>query len=108
MKKELYENIQKNWNSFGSLNEKKELDQKTIDAVAKMTDSNAHNYARMELAQALRNKRLENAYRAMETLTDYFNGLEPGMDKMRSKLDAHLKGQLENKFSNAKDIWGAL
>ena len=36
------------------LNEKKELDSKTIQAVAKMTQSNAHTHARLELAQSLR------------------------------------------------------
>ena len=41
------------------ITEKKELDAKTIQAVAKMTNSNAHNYARLELSQALRNKKLQ-------------------------------------------------
>ena len=50
------------------LNEKKELDSKTIQAVAKMTQSNAHTHARMELAQALRDKKLEKADRAINEL----------------------------------------
>ena len=44
-------------NEKKQLNEKKELDSKTIQAVAKMTQSNAHTHARMELAQALRDKK---------------------------------------------------
>ena len=89
------------------LNEKKELDSKTIQAVAKMTDSNAHTHARMELAQALRNKKLEKAYKALYELHMYFNQMNELMHA-RAKLDKELKAKLQSKFANFNEIWGAL
>ena len=89
------------------LNEKKELDSKTIQAVAKMTDSNAHTHARMELAQALRDKKLEKAYRALNELHNYFRQMNELMHA-REKLDKELKAKLQSKFANFDEIWGAL
>ena len=90
------------------LNEKKELDSKTIQAVAKMTDSNAHTHARIELAQALRNKRMEKAYRALNELNLYFGGYGPELSKVNQKMEKELYRQLVKNFSNAKEIIGAL
>ena len=89
------------------LNEKKELDSKTIQAVAKMTNSNAHTHARMELAQALRDKKLEKAYRALNELHNYFRQMNELMHA-REKLDKELKAKLQSKFANFDEIWGAL
>ena len=93
--------------SEGILNEKKELDSKTIQAVAKMTDSNAHTHARIELSQALRNKRLEKAYRGIYEVENFFND-SFGIEKIRTRIDQYLKRYLQNKFSNFDEIWGAL
>ena len=89
------------------LNEKKELDSKTIQAVSKMTDSNAHTHARIELAQALRDKKLEKAYRAINELHNYFRQMNE-LTHARAKLDKELKGKLQSKFANFDEIWGAL
>ena len=89
------------------LNEKKELDSKTIQAVAKMTQSNAHTHARLELAQALRDKKLEKAYRALNELHNYFRQMNELMHA-REKLDKELKAKLQSKFANFDEIWGAL
>ena len=94
-------------NEKKQLNEKKELDSKTIQAVAKMTDSNAHTHARMELAQALRDKKLEKAYRALNELHNYFRQMNELMHA-REKLDKELKAKLQSKFANFDEIWGAL
>ena len=94
-------------NEKKQLNEKKELDSKTIQAVAKMTDSNAHTHARMELAQALRDKKLEKAYRAINELHNYFRQMNELMHA-REKLDKELKAKLQSKFANFDEIWGAL
>ena len=94
-------------NEKKQLNEKKELDSKTIQAVAKMTDSNAHTHARMELAQALRDKKLEKAYRALNELHNYFRQMNELMHA-REKLDKELKAKLQSKFANFNEIWGAL
>ena len=90
------------------LNEKKELDSKTIQAVAKMTDSNAHTHARIELAQALRNKRMEKAYRALYELGDYLGGYGPELSKVNKKMEKELYRQLVRNFSNYEEIYNAL
>ena len=90
------------------LTEKKELDSKTIKAVAKMTDSNAHTHARIELAQALRNKRMEKAYRALNELNLYFGGYGPELSKVNQKMEKVLYKDIQRKFGNAKEIIGAL
>ena len=89
------------------ITEKKELDSKTIQAVAKMTDSNAHTHARIELSQALRDKKLEKAYRALNELHNYFRQMNELMHA-REKLDKELKAKLQSKFANFDEIWGAL
>ena len=94
-------------NEKKQLNEKKELDSKTIQAVAKMTQSNAHTHARIELAQALRDKKLEKAYRAINELHNYL-GRANETNVVRNYLDLRLKNALSKKFSNFDEIWGAL
>ena len=43
------------------LTEAKELPQKEIDFIAKLTDQNNHNSARLQLAQLMRNRNLEKS-----------------------------------------------
>ena len=95
-------------NEKKQLNEKKELDSKTIQAVAKMTQSNAHTHARIELAQALRNKRMEKAYRALYELGDYLGGYGPELAKVNTKMEKELYRQLIKNFSNYDEIYNAL
>ena len=90
------------------LNEKKELDSKTIQAVSKMTDSNAHTHARIELAQALRNKRMEKAYRALNELNLYFGGYGPELSKVNQKMEKVLYKELQRTFANFEEIRSAL
>ena len=89
------------------LTEKKELDARTIQAVEKMTQSNAHTHARIELSQALRNKRLEKAYRGIYEIENFFND-SFGIEKIRTRIDQYLERYLKAKFSNYKEIWSVL
>ena len=89
------------------ITEKKELDAKTIQAVAKMTNSNAHNYARLELSQALRNKKLQKAYQALIVLHQH-TGQMNDLITVRHTLDKELKYQLQRAYGNFDEIWGAL
>ena len=88
------------------LTEAKELPQKEIDFIAKLTDQNNHNSARLQLSQLMRNRRLEKGYRAIETLANMFNQMNELM-KAREKLDKMLFKQAERKYSNFRDIYGA-
>tara|TARA_Y100000034_G_scaffold21529_1_gene24756 strand:+ start:144 stop:434 length:291 start_codon:yes stop_codon:yes gene_type:complete len=89
------------------ITEKKELDAKTIQAVVKMTDSNAHNYARLELAQALRNKKLQKVYQALIVLHQH-TGQMNDLITVRHTLDKELKYQLQKTYGNFDEIWGSL
>ena len=90
------------------LTEKKELDSRTIKAISKMTQSNAHTHARIELAQALRNKKMEKAYRALYELNLYFGGYDGHLNKVQEKMEKELYRQLMRKFSNYDEIYDAL
>ena len=90
------------------LTEKKDLDARTIKAIEKMTQSNAHTHARIELAQALRNKRMEKAYRALYELGDYLGGYGPELSKVNKKMEKELYRQLVKNFSNYDEIYKAL
>ena len=88
------------------LTEAKELPQKEIDFIAKLTDQNNHNSARLQLAQLMRNKNLEKGYRAISTLANMFNQMNELM-KAREKLDKMLFSQAKKMYSNYDDIYGA-
>ena len=88
------------------LTEAKELPQKEIDFIAKLTDQNNHNSARLQLSQLMRNRRLEKGYRAIETLANMFNQMNE-LKKAREKLDKILFKQAKRMYSNYDDIYGA-
>ena len=88
------------------ITEGKELDQKIIDKIAKLTDQNHHTEARIELAKALRLKDLVKAYEAVDTIHLYLrraNETNVARDALDKKLFKYAKG----KFSNYKDIEGS-
>tara|TARA_B100001109_G_C18477672_1_gene296457 strand:- start:191 stop:481 length:291 start_codon:yes stop_codon:yes gene_type:complete len=88
------------------MTEGRELPQKDIDYIAKMTDTNNHNQARLHLAQVMKNRQLEKAYQAIITLHLMFNQMNEMM-KARQKLDKMLFQQAKRKYSNFKDIYGS-
>ena len=88
------------------LTEAKELPQKEIDFIAKLTDQNNHNSARLQLAQLMRNRNLEKGYRAIQTLANMFNQMNE-LKKAREKLDKMLFTQAKKMYSNYDDIYGA-
>ena len=94
-------------NEKKQLNEKKELDARTIKAIEKMTQSNAHTHARIELSQALRNKRLEKAYRGIYEVENFFND-SFGITPIRDRIDQYLERYVKAKFSNYEEIWSVL
>jgi|TARA_B100000085_G_scaffold102325_1_gene93130 hypothetical protein len=82
------------------------LPQKDIDYIAKMTDYNNHNQARLHLAQVMKNRHLEKAYQAIITLHIMFNQMNELM-KARQKLDKMLFTQAKRKYKNFKDIYAS-
>ena len=88
------------------LTEAKELPQQEIHFIADLTDQNNHNAARLQLAQLMRNRRLEKGYQAISTLANMFNQMNELM-KAREKLDKMLFSQAKKMYSNYDDIYGA-
>ena len=88
------------------LTEAKELPLKDIKMLAKMTDYNNHNEARIYLARKLGNKNLVKSYDAVMVLHNQINQMNDLM-KVREKLDKMLFTQAKRYYSNFNDIEGA-
>ena len=93
-------------NEFSHLTEGKELNQQIIVKIAKLTDQNNHTEARVVLAKALRNKDLEKAYHAINTIHIYLRRANE-TNIARNALDKKLFKYAKQKFSNYKEISGA-
>ena len=87
--------------------EKKELDSKTIQKVAALTDRNNHTESRMLLAKVMGDKKLFTAYKSIQTLQDFI-GRANETNVVRNYLDLRLKDIVEKKFLNSAEIWGLL
>ena len=85
------------------LTEAKELPSKDIKMLAKLTDYNNHNEARVYLARKLGNKNLVKSYDALMVLHNQMNQMNDLM-RVREKLDKMLFTQAKRYYSNFKDI----
>ena len=88
------------------LNEAKELDQKSIDFIAKLTHHNNHTRSRLELAQHMGDKRLIKAYQGLIYVEDLLRDSND-TSKARYRLDTQLWYKAKKKFSNFDDIYKA-
>ena len=89
-----------------SVNEAKELDQKSIDFIAKLTHHNNHTRSRLELAQHMRDKRLIRAYQGIIYVQDLL-GDANDISKARLRLDKQLWYKAKKMYSNFDDIYKA-
>ena len=88
------------------ITEAKELPERDIKLLAKMTDMNNHNEARVHLARKVGNKNLVKGYEAIMVLHSMFNQMNEMM-AARTKLDKMLFTQAKRTFSNYDEIHGA-
>jgi hypothetical protein len=88
------------------LTEKKELGGAYINKIEQLTDVNAHNEARLELAKQMKLKNLIKAYEALMVLHDMFNQMNELMHA-REKLDKMLFKQAKKTYSDYDSIEGA-
>jgi len=88
------------------LTEKKELDGNVVKKIAKLTDFNNHNEARLVLAKEMGLKNLVKGYEAITVLHKMFNQMNEMM-AARTKLDGWLMDGAKRKYGNFKDIYGA-
>ena len=86
--------------------EKQELPQNVVDKIAKLTDYNNHNEARLVLAKQMGLKNLVKGYEAIMVLHDMFRQMNEMM-AARQKLDKMLFTQAKRTFSNYDKIYGA-
>ena len=82
-----------------TLNEKKELGGAMINTIDRLTDSNNHNEARLQLAKSMlgKNSPLVQSYEALIVLHNQMNQMNDLM-KVREKLDKML-------FTGAKRVY---
>ena len=88
--------------------EKKELDQRFIDKIAKLTDRNYHTEARIEICKVMKWKDGVRFYEAMNVLNDIFRGDGPEQSKLKQDMEKDLYRQMLRSFSNYNDIYNAL
>ena len=86
--------------------EKQELPQNVVDKIAKLTDYNNHNEARLVLAKQMGLKNLVKGYEAIMVLHDMFRQMNEMM-AARQKLYKMLMTAAERKYSNYQDIYQA-
>ena len=86
--------------------EKVDLDQKIIDKIAKLTDINNHNEARIVLAKEMKLKMLVKSYEALMVLHYHFRQMNELM-AARQKLDGWLMDAAKRKYGNFQDIYQA-
>jgi hypothetical protein len=88
------------------LTEKKELDGNVVKKIAKLTDFNNHNEARLVLAKEMGLKNLVKGYEAITVLHKMFNQMNEMM-AARNKLDGWLMDGAKRKYSNFDDIYNS-
>ena len=90
------------------LTEKKKLDQRFLDDIHKMTQSNNHTLARFQLSKYMGNKKLSKFYAAMEQLNDVFGGYGPELSKLNQKMEKELYKAIQKTYLNSAEIIGLL
>jgi hypothetical protein len=89
------------------LTEKKELGGAIIDKIHDLTDRNNHNEARLTLAKAMKNKKLEKIYTAIGDLNMALSHLPSELSKFRLKVDKELFKHSYKTYSDHNIIVGA-
>ena len=90
----------------GLITEKKELGGALINKIERFTDRNYHTEARMELAKAMGDKKLVEAYKAIGVVHMYLKDMND-LNSARDRLDKKLFAQAKKVFSDYDAISGA-
>ena len=86
--------------------EKKNLPDKALMNIKKMTDRNNHTENRRYLSSLMGNDKLAQFYKAMATLNLVFNGTNSEMNKLNQKMEKEFYKQIRKSFANAEEIIG--
>ena len=96
---------------YEKLNEQRELDSKIIKKIEKMTDRNNHMAARTHLSYYLEGGNRGKFFKywdAVSQINDILGGTPSELRRLNQKIEKDFYRAIKNKFSNAKEIIGAL
>ena len=88
--------------------EKKELDPKIIQKIEKLTDRNDHNESLYLLATALKDKEAIKLLDSIKDMHKVYNSMPSELITLRNRIFDNLMRQSSRKYSNHKDVYGAL
>ena len=87
--------------------EKKDLDPKVIKKIADMTDRNDHNEAVIELAKALKERKVIKMMELLQKMHKEMGHMTSDMMGMRKDLHNQLMDKSKKSFGNHKDVYNA-
>ena len=87
--------------------EKKDLDPKVIEKIADMTDRNDHNEAVIELAKALKERKVIKMMELLQKMHKEMGHMTSDMMGMRKDLHNQLMDKSKKSFGNHKDVYNA-
>ena len=88
--------------------EKKEMNPKVIEKIAKLTDRNDHNESLLLLAKELRDKEAIKLLGNIKDMHKVYGHMPQELIGLRNAIYDNLMRQSKDKFDNHKDIYGAL
>ena len=87
--------------------EKKEMNPKVIEKIAKLTDRNDHNESLLLLAKELRDKEAVKLLGSIKDMHKVYGHMPQELIGLRNKVYDNLMRQSKDKFDNHKDVNGA-
>lgn len=81
---------------------------KVIKKIAKLTDFNNHNEARLTIAKQLNDKKLINAFEEIGEKQEKIGHLPDDLSKEQDKFTKQMLKQVKAKYINSNDVYGAL
>ena len=88
--------------------EKKEMNPKVIEKIAKLTDRNDHNESLLLLAKELRDKEAVKLLGNIKDMHKVYGHMPQELIGLRNAIFDNLMRQSKNKFANHQDVYGAL
>ena len=107
-KKNVMDSYRSMWEDAVEIVEKKELDPKIIQKIAKLTDRNDHNESLLILAKELKDKQAVKLLGSIKDMHKVYGHMPQELIGLRNAIYDNLMRQSKDKFDNHKDIYGAL
>tara|TARA_B100000963_G_scaffold324721_1_gene310467 strand:+ start:295 stop:1878 length:1584 start_codon:yes stop_codon:yes gene_type:complete len=88
--------------------EKKEMNPKVIEKIAKLTDRNDHNESLLLLAKELKDREAVKLLGNIKDMHKVYGHMPKELIDLRNKVFDNLMRQSKSKFANHSDVYGAL